>query len=147
MSHEQRENLQELFRCAAARQTEVMVQNILGQGVDIHLLGLREACHDKGVQLPELFTDDSYGVSQCFLLSTSQVYDGEHCHSTTQPPNAPTMIMITAPHAPQVFPSTPPTAPAPSPQAQANLAALARETDGVRHGWQLSPHRTALRIT
>lgn len=50
-----------------------MVQNILGQGVDIHLLGLREACNDKGVQMTELFTDDSYKISQCFLLSTSQV--------------------------------------------------------------------------
>lgn len=70
----QRENLQELFRCAAARQTEIMVQNILGQGVDIHLLGLREACNDKDVQLHELFTDESYKISQCFMLSTSQVY-------------------------------------------------------------------------
>lgn len=69
----QRENLQELFRCAATRQTEIMVQNILGQGVDIHLLGLREACHDLGEPLPELFTDESYKISQCFLLSTSQV--------------------------------------------------------------------------
>lgn len=69
----QRENLQELFRSAAARQTEIMVQNILGQGVDIHLLGLREACHDLGEPMPELFTDESYKISQCFLLSTSQV--------------------------------------------------------------------------
>lgn len=75
ISFVQRENLQELFRCAAARQTEIMVQNILGQGVDIHLLGLREACNDKGVQSPDLFADDSYKISQCFLLSTSQVYD------------------------------------------------------------------------
>lgn len=50
-----------------------MIQNILGQGVDIHLLGLREACHDKDIMLPELFTDESYKISQCFLLSTSQV--------------------------------------------------------------------------
>lgn len=69
----QRENLQELFRSAAIRQTEIMVQNILGQGLDIHLLGLREACKDSGEPLHELFTDESYKISQCFLLSTSQV--------------------------------------------------------------------------
>lgn len=69
----QRENLQEMFRVAAARQTEIMVQNILGHGIDIHLLGLREACKDKGEPLHELFTDESYKISQCFLLSTSQV--------------------------------------------------------------------------
>lgn len=62
-----------MFRCAAARQTEIMVQNILGHGIDIHLLGLREGCKDKGEPLHELFTDESYKISQCFLLSTSQV--------------------------------------------------------------------------
>ncbi|KAG4067145.1 hypothetical protein HA402_000136 [Bradysia odoriphaga] len=68
-----RENLKELFRGAAARQTEIMVQNILGHGLDIPLLGLREACKDKGEPMHELFTDESYKISQCFLLSTSQV--------------------------------------------------------------------------
>lgn len=51
-----------------------MVQNILGYGIDIHLLGLREACKDLGEPLHELFTDESYKISQCFLLSTSQVH-------------------------------------------------------------------------
>lgn len=69
----QREHLQTLFRKAAERQTEIMVQNILGYGIDIHLLGLREACKDLCEPLHELFTDESYKISQCFLLSTSQV--------------------------------------------------------------------------
>ncbi|XP_055678973.1 choline O-acetyltransferase [Lutzomyia longipalpis] len=68
-----KDHLRELFRCAAARQTEIMVQNILGQGIDIHLLGLREACKERGGPLHELFTDESYKIANCFLLSTSQV--------------------------------------------------------------------------
>ncbi|XP_055550959.1 choline O-acetyltransferase isoform X2 [Wyeomyia smithii] len=68
-----RDNLRELFRCAAARQTEVMVQNILGYGIDIHLLGLREASKEKEGTLHELFTDECYKIANCFLLSTSQV--------------------------------------------------------------------------
>lgn len=50
-----------------------MVKNILGHGIDIHLLGLREACKDTGAPLHELFTDESYAIANCFLLSTSQV--------------------------------------------------------------------------
>ncbi|KAL9891816.1 choline acetyltransferase isoform 2-T2 [Glossina fuscipes fuscipes] len=69
----QKDRIRELFRCAVARQTEVMVQNILGNGIDIPLLGLREASREVTGQLHELFTDESYKISQCFLLSTSQV--------------------------------------------------------------------------
>uniref|UniRef100_A0A182JKJ5 Choline O-acetyltransferase n=1 Tax=Anopheles atroparvus TaxID=41427 RepID=A0A182JKJ5_ANOAO len=68
-----RDHLRELFRCAAARQTEVMVQNILGYGIDIHLLGLREACREREGTMHELFTDECYKIANCFLLSTSQV--------------------------------------------------------------------------
>uniref|UniRef100_A0A182F6G1 Choline O-acetyltransferase n=1 Tax=Anopheles albimanus TaxID=7167 RepID=A0A182F6G1_ANOAL len=68
-----RDHLRELFRCAAARQTEVMVQNILGYGIDIHLLGLREACCEREGTLHDLFTDECYKIANCFLLSTSQV--------------------------------------------------------------------------
>ncbi|XP_039441942.2 choline O-acetyltransferase [Culex pipiens pallens] len=69
-----RDNLRELFRCAAARQTEVMVQNILGHGIDIHLLGLREASKELNQgTVHDLFTDDCYKIANCFLLSTSQV--------------------------------------------------------------------------
>lgn len=65
--------MRELFHKAVTRQTEVMVMNILGNGVDIPLLGLREACRDVDGSLHELFTDESYGIANCFLLSTSQV--------------------------------------------------------------------------
>lgn len=45
-------------------QTKEMVDNILGQGIDIHLLGLREAAKDTSPTaasaLPELFIDPSY---------------------------------------------------------------------------------------
>ncbi|XP_065371707.1 choline O-acetyltransferase [Calliphora vicina] len=68
-----KDHLRELFRCAVARQTEVMVQNILGNGIDIPLLGLREASREVTGELHELFTEESYQISQCFLLSTSQV--------------------------------------------------------------------------
>jgi choline O-acetyltransferase len=67
--------LRELFRCAAARQTEIMVKNIMGEGIDIPLLGLREACNDRNGAFHELFTDECYKISNCFLLSTSQVTD------------------------------------------------------------------------
>lgn len=69
----QKDHLRELFRCAVARQTEIMVQNILGNGIDIHLLGLREASREQTGILNELFTDESYKIANCFLLSTSQV--------------------------------------------------------------------------
>lgn len=50
-----------------------MVKNILGNGIDIPLLGLREASREVTGSLHELFTDESYAISNCFLLSTSQV--------------------------------------------------------------------------
>lgn len=50
-----------------------MVNNILGYGVDIPILGLREACREVEGDLHELFTDESYKIANCFLLSTSQV--------------------------------------------------------------------------
>ncbi|XP_052836030.1 choline O-acetyltransferase [Drosophila gunungcola] len=68
-----KDHLRELFRCAVARQTEVMVKNILGNGIDIPLLGLREASVEVTGEMHELFKDEAYNISQCFLLSTSQV--------------------------------------------------------------------------
>lgn len=59
------------------RQTEIMVDNIMGQGIDIHLLGLREAARETAPTaaspLPELFNDELYKDSNLFPLSTSQV--------------------------------------------------------------------------
>lgn len=67
----------ELWNEATKQQTREMIENILGQGIDIHLLGLREAAKDTSPTaahpLPELFTDESYRLANKFLLSTSQV--------------------------------------------------------------------------
>lgn len=50
-----------------------MIQNILGDGIDIHLLGLREQCLLSTGKLHPLFTDESYKLANYFKLSTSQV--------------------------------------------------------------------------
>lgn len=54
----------DLWNEAVKVQTKEMVDNILGQGIDIHLLGLREAARETTPTathpLPELFTDPSY---------------------------------------------------------------------------------------
>ena len=64
----------EVFYKAAETQTDIMVKNILGQGIDIHLLGLRElARENKCPQALQLFDDPSYMRIQHFALSTSQV--------------------------------------------------------------------------
>lgn len=49
-----------------------MVDNILGQGVDVHLLGLREQSKLMGVPM-KLFNDESFRKFNHFSLSTSQV--------------------------------------------------------------------------
>ncbi|KAB0800227.1 hypothetical protein PPYR_05967 [Photinus pyralis] len=70
-------DVSELWNAAVKEQTKEMIDNILGQGIDIHLLGLREAAKDTAPtamsQLPELFTDETYRLANSFLLSTSQV--------------------------------------------------------------------------
>lgn len=65
--------MRELFQKAVKRQTEIMISNILGNGVDIPMLGLREGCREVEGELHELFTDESYAIANDFLLSTSQV--------------------------------------------------------------------------
>lgn len=50
-----------------------MIKNIMGRGIDILLLGWREASKEVEGRLHEMFTDESYKLSNCFLLSTSQV--------------------------------------------------------------------------
>lgn len=51
-----------------------MVENILGQGIDIHLLGLRELAKDLGEPVPDIFQDEAYKTANHFSLSTSQVW-------------------------------------------------------------------------
>ena len=64
-----------LFYGAAENQTDVMVRNILGQGIDIHLLGLRQLSRENGcTDGIALFDEDpSYKDVNHFALSTSQV--------------------------------------------------------------------------
>lgn len=65
----------ELFELAVKKQTDTMVQNILGQGIDNHLLGLREMGKETmNGRLPELFNDESYKTAIYYKLSTSQVF-------------------------------------------------------------------------
>ncbi|XP_050534663.1 choline O-acetyltransferase [Daktulosphaira vitifoliae] len=62
----------QLFEKAVKKQTDIMVDNILGMGIDIHLLGLRQAAKENGLPCP-LFEDDSYRIANNFALSTSQL--------------------------------------------------------------------------
>ncbi|CAH0724064.1 unnamed protein product, partial [Brenthis ino] len=63
----------ELFEEAARKQTAVMEANILGRGIDNHLLGLREAAREALGDLPDMFKDPTYHRMIEFKLSTSQV--------------------------------------------------------------------------
>ena len=62
-----------LFDKALQYQTDLMIQNILGKGMDCHLLALKNISEDNGYGTPELFKDESYKISNQFALSTSQV--------------------------------------------------------------------------
>nr|CAD7443826.1 unnamed protein product [Timema bartmani] len=66
------EKKQELFDLAIKKQTEIMVENIMGEGIDIHLLGLREMAKESREPTPEIFQDDVYKLANHFALSTSQ---------------------------------------------------------------------------
>ena len=63
----------ELLRAAMKRQTSIMVDAILGKGIDNHLVGLREMVKLAGIEMPEVFTDETFQLSWQFTLSTSQV--------------------------------------------------------------------------
>ncbi|VDP76060.1 unnamed protein product [Schistosoma curassoni] len=62
-----------LLRKAMEWQTEIMLETILGHGVDNHLLGLRQIALAHGKELPNIFKDPSYMESNRFRLSTSQL--------------------------------------------------------------------------
>lgn len=65
-----------LFYKAAENQTDVMIRNILGQGMDNHLLGLRQlAKHIDSDEAAAVFQDPSFQTIHHFALSTSQVFD------------------------------------------------------------------------
>lgn len=49
-----------------------MINNILGMGIDVHLLGLKQVARENAIPCP-IFEDDSFRVANHFALSTSQV--------------------------------------------------------------------------
>lgn len=55
-------------------------QAITGMAIDNHLLGLRELAREVCKELPEMFTDETYLMSNRFVLSTSQVQPTCSCH-------------------------------------------------------------------
>ena len=48
--------------------------------IDNHLLALRALARDTCKELPEMFTDETYLMSNRFILSTSQVQPYCSCH-------------------------------------------------------------------
>ena len=73
-SDRNKEDRRKLFELAMKKQTKVMVDNILGNGLDIPLLGLREGIREAGLwDHQDLFTHESYSKVNTFTLSTSQV--------------------------------------------------------------------------
>ena len=69
-----KDDRKKFFDAAMKKQTKVMIDNISGKGLDIPLLGLREAVKEAGLQeFQELFEHDSYQKLNYFNLSTSQV--------------------------------------------------------------------------
>ncbi|CAG7722187.1 unnamed protein product [Allacma fusca] len=61
------------FHAAVEKQTTIMVDNILGEGIDIHLLGLRQQAIELGMDVPPLFMDETFKIANHFALSTSQL--------------------------------------------------------------------------
>ncbi|XP_059143054.1 choline O-acetyltransferase-like [Physella acuta] len=62
-----------LLNEAVQWQQDYMMDTILGYGIDLHLLGLREVAKELDIPTPEFFTDPSYKELNTFRLSTSQV--------------------------------------------------------------------------
>ena len=62
-----------LLRAAVEAHRNYTIEAVNGQGVDRHLLGLKLISKEKGLPLPELFSDPAYAHNQHITLSTSQV--------------------------------------------------------------------------
>ncbi|XP_026798391.3 choline O-acetyltransferase [Pangasianodon hypophthalmus] len=58
---------------AIKAQTNYTILAITGMAIDNHLLGLREISKELNLEKPEIFTDETYIISNQFILSTSQV--------------------------------------------------------------------------
>ncbi|OWF36575.1 choline O-acetyltransferase-like [Mizuhopecten yessoensis] len=77
-----------LLRKAMEWQTDIMTQTILGHGVDIHFLGLREIALETERDLPTILKDEVFQISNHFSLSTSQVpttMDAMMCYGPVVP--------------------------------------------------------------
>ena len=70
LSNEKRAHL---LRQAVESHRNYTIAAVNGQGVDRHLLGLKLISKEKGILLPEIFTDPAYTHSLHITLSTSQV--------------------------------------------------------------------------
>ena len=68
------ETKKELFKAAIVKQTQVMKENIFGEGIDIPLLGIKNACQEIWPEQKfQLFEDATFSNAMNFKLSTSQV--------------------------------------------------------------------------
>ncbi|XP_068114936.1 choline O-acetyltransferase [Hyperolius riggenbachi] len=63
----------DFLKGAIASQTNYTIMAITGMAIDNHLLALRELAREHCKELPEIFTDEMYLISNRFILSTSQV--------------------------------------------------------------------------
>ena len=61
--------------CYVCSTINIRFQAVAGKGVDRHLLGLKLAAIEAGMDVPDLFMDVSYMRSSHMRLSTSQVTD------------------------------------------------------------------------
>lgn len=61
------------FHAAVEKQTAIMVENITGEGIDIHLLGLKQQAIEAGIPVPKLLQDETFKIANYFGMSTSQV--------------------------------------------------------------------------
>ncbi|XP_035671417.1 choline O-acetyltransferase-like [Branchiostoma floridae] len=63
----------ELFKKALKAQRNFTLQALKGQGIDCHLLGLKEMAAMIDMPMPDIFTDEPFDLTNKFVLSTSQV--------------------------------------------------------------------------
>ncbi|KAK2875977.1 hypothetical protein Q8A67_020073 [Cirrhinus molitorella] len=63
----------EKLRAAVDAQTKITALAVTGMGTDNHLLALRETAKEVKMETPDIFSDETYHISNHFILSTSQV--------------------------------------------------------------------------
>ncbi|XP_016111094.1 choline O-acetyltransferase-like [Sinocyclocheilus grahami] len=67
----------EKLRAAVDAQSKVTALAVTGMGTDNHLLGLRDIAKEMKMETPDIFSDETYHISNHFMLSTSQVPTAE----------------------------------------------------------------------